>query len=201
MRGRFAQKKLGREAGGRAARQSTILICYDGERTEHDYFTGWKRALGTKGAVVTPYFVKSGGNALDAVRETIKIRDADADHEECWCVCDVDDTSANDLQNAKSLASSESIKLCLSQRCFEIWIRLHWPNISTAPLRTESDARKLVAQVHPDYLRGKKTIPFSILYDRTEEAIKNAKWLAQQGHKNPATTVHLLVTRLLSLLK
>lgn len=200
VRRRFSTKPLNRAPGKRQPRQRTILICYDGEKTEDDYFKGWKRALGAKGAVVRPYFVRSGGNALDAVRETIRIRDSDPDHEECWCVCDVDDTSVTDLREAETLANREAINISLSQRCFEVWIRLHWPNISTAPIRNESDARKLVAEVHPPYLRGTKTIPFRTLFDRTGNAIQNGKWLSKQGYNNPSTSVYELVEKLFLLL-
>jgi len=190
---RFAARALTRAPGGKPPRQRTILICYDGEKTEEDYFRGWKKALGTKGAVVSPYYVRSGGNALDAVKETVKIKDADGDHDECWCVCDIDDTSVNDLAKATALASKSGIRLGLSVRCFEVWIALHWPGISTAPIANEREARKLVARNFPEYLSGPKTVPFSILFDRTDEAIKNADWLTAQKHTNPSTSVHQLI--------
>lgn len=197
---RFAPRALKRVAGNKSARQQTLLICYDGEKTEEDYFRGWKKALGTKGAVVTPYYVRSGGNALDAVKETVKIKDADSDHDECWCVCDVDDTSAADLAQARTLAKKSGISLGLSVRCFEVWIALHWPGISTAPVANEKEARKLVSRHFPAYSHGPKTVPFAILFDRTDAAIQNAKWLAARAHTNPSTTVHELVEILNDLL-
>ena len=197
---RFGSSALKRASGTKPARQKTILICYDGQKTEQDYFRGWKKALGTKGAVVSPYFVRSGGNAFDAVKETKKIQDADDDHEACWCVCDVDDTSEADLARAVSLAARSGINLGLSARCFEVWIALHWEQISTAPILNEAEARKLVSRHYSEYTRGPKTVPFSVLYEHTDTAIHNAKWLSVQGHRNPLTGVHVLVEHLKKLM-
>lgn len=193
----FARRGRQRREGNREAKQHTIIICYDGERTEADYFIGWRRQLGNVGVVVRPYLVKSGGNALEAVRASVDIKRADRDHDEFWCVCDVDDTSSQDLNEAIALAGREAVNLCLSRRSFEVWIALHWERIPTAEILTERQARSLVARYHADYEHGTKSIEFGVLFPRTPDAIVNAKWLAQQGLNNPATSVHLLVEKLL----
>lgn len=196
----FGRKSLFRRQGRARPRHRTIIVCYDGERTEAEYFAGWRRALGNVGVVLRPYFVESGGNALTAVRSAIEIKSDDSDHDEFWCVCDVDDTSAGDLAAAKAAAARAGIVLCLSNRCFEIWLASHWARISTAPIMNEREARRLVSRHYPPFERGPKHIPFSVLHPMTQDAISNSDWLSKRLYENPNTMVHQLIEKLHALL-
>jgi hypothetical protein len=146
---------------------------------------------------VRPYFIESGGNALVAVKAAADLKSRDREHDEFWCVCDADDTSAGDLSAARDLALKVGIELCLSTRCFEVWLACHWGKISTAPVMTEADARQLVGKHHPPYLKGPKFVPFRLLSPLTVGAIANAKWLEGQDLQNPATDVHRLIEKLI----
>lgn len=173
------------------------MVCYDGERTEADYFQGWRRALGAQsGVIVRPVLVDSGGNVLKAVNQAIIQMKADVDADEYWCVCDVDDTPSSQINSAISLASDAGLNLAISCRSFEVWIALHWRKISTAAISNETEARCLVAQDHSAYRRGPKVVPFSILLPLTSTALENAEWLERQDCGNPRTQVHYLVGKL-----
>lgn len=188
---------LTRQAGQRAARSKVIGVAYDGIRTEAEYVKGWARALGPRGIALTPYFVKSGGNAKEAITAAITKLNRDGDIDEKWCICDVDDTSAEDMAEALQLAASSDINLCLSTRSFEVWIALHWEKISTAPVSNEKEAIALVRKHYGKYGTDGKWIPFSQLLERSEQACINAKWLRKQSVPNPHTDMDKLVEKLI----
>lgn len=173
-------------------RKPVIAIAYDGERTEAEYFDGWRRILGPRGLVLKPFYVRSGGNPRVAVDETCKKAATDTDYDRLWCVCDVDDASPADVAAAKKKASQRGIDLILSVRCFEVWLALHWGR-SAGPVQSEEDAVNLVRRHHAAYDASRKSLPFSLLLPRTADACANAVWLKGQGHDNPWTDVHYLV--------
>jgi hypothetical protein len=176
------------------------MIAYDGERTEAEYFKGWSRRLGTRsGVVLKPFYVASGGNALSAAREAYRRACADGDFDELWCVCDADDTPRADLQAAIEYAKSIGMRLCVSTRCFEVWLALHWERISLAAIQTEAQAIALVRRHHSRYGVDGKHVPFSELHPRVGDACRNATWLRERDLANPATNVDELVEMLLEL--
>jgi hypothetical protein len=200
-RSRFKGQSAARRPGGAPPRGRSIVICVDGEKTEAEYFRGWRRKLGQVGIELRSYTVTSGGNAYEAVEASIRKMQADPDADEYWCVCDVDDTSKQDLQRAVALAHKTGINLCLSCRSFEVWLALHWEQISTAVITNEKQAKALVARHYAKYATGPKEVPFELLFPNTERAIKNAEWLEQQLCENPSTMVHRLVEKLSRLMR
>lgn len=192
----FGRRRRERRLGRAGSRNFTIVVCYDGERTEADYFIGWRRVLGNVGIVIKPYLIASGGNALHAVQASARIKKGDTEHDEFWCVCDVDDTPKGDLQEAKILAARSGISLGISTRSFEVWLALHWGKISTREITCRKEAIELVAAYHPSFGQRAKSIAFPVLLPRTDGALANAIWLEGRGLLNPATTVHALVAKL-----
>lgn len=192
--GRFQRgnRLPGRQKGNRRGRSADLVVAYDGEKTEDDYLRNWRLLLGQTGVILEPVFVRSGGNALEALKNALELR-GDARH--FWCVFDCDDTSAHDLTAARELARREGIQLCLSTRCFEVWLALHYGR-STAPLTNERDAIALVKRSYSKYSDTNKLVPFNELYPRTNAALQNAEWLRQQATGNPSTDVDILVNTL-----
>lgn len=193
MKGRFPSAKL-IKPNSRRVRQS-IIVAYDGELTEDDYFRNWRSVLGGGSLTLVPIYVKSGGNALSAVEATIKKLPAISDDDEVWCVCDVDDAKSSDIRHAHSLARSRGINLALSVRSFETWIALHFER-SARPIGSRAEAIELVKRHVPKYCAKNKVAPFDVLYPLRSVACANAHWLAVQGVGNPATSVHLLIEKL-----
>lgn len=183
-----------RTMGGRSAHDYKIVIAYDGERTEDEYFRSWKLLLGQR-LSIEPLHVNSGGNPLSAVRQARKRLKGNRDFAEFWCVSDVDDTPAHIVTQAYAEADAAGIKLCLSQRCFEVWIGLHFGR-STAPITCEAEAIALVSPYLPEYRAGSKVASFGELFPRTEGAIENGAWLQAQACTNPSSAVHHLVRKL-----
>lgn len=179
----------------------TIIVCYDGEKTEAEYFRGWRRVLGTVGIVLQPYFIQSGGSVLAAVESALVIMTRERDHEEFWCVCDVDDSSIANITAGVTKAKANGISLCLSNRCFEIWLACHWGKISTAEIATEKEACALVAAHHKTYSSRNKVVPFDVLFPLTDDALLNGDWLEKRQISNPSTSLHKLVQKFSDLLR
>ena len=182
----MAKSEFGvRRIGGRTAQDYTIIIAYDGELTEEEYFRGWKLVTPPSRLTIEPLYVRSGGNALKAVEKAIKSKKKYRDFAEFWCVCDVDDTSEGDLAAAKKLAFENDIRLCLSNRCFEVWIALHYC-FTTQAITCERDAIDLVRRHYQNYGVNGKTIPFHKLQALTQDAIDNATRLSEENFDNLA---------------
>jgi hypothetical protein len=184
-----------RVTSGRTAKDYTIVVAYDGERTEDDYFRGWKLVIPPSRLSLDTLFVKSGGSVLKAVEAAIKRKSKYKGYAEFWCVCDVDDTSPQDLAQAQQLALANDIKLCTSNRCFEVWILLHY-EFSDAAITTEREAIDRVGAHCPGYGAPYKTTAFHELFANTDKAIENATKLQAGGLSNPITFVHHLVRKL-----
>jgi hypothetical protein len=182
-----------RRIGGRQVKGKRIGIVYDGELTEDTYFRGWQQILAQGRIRIFPAYVKSGGNPKVAVRAAISALRQDRDLHQMWCVTDVDDASPQDVITAIADAKKAGVNLCLSNRCFEIWLYCHFGK-TTKPINNEDDAVSLIRAEIPDYNVKRKSLDFSILLPRTKDAIENADWLRQQQVGNPMTDVdHLVV--------
>lgn len=189
---RFSSRRV---EGGRSASNYQITVAYDGIKTEDEYFRGWQLLLGESRLNIDPFYVTSGGNPLKAVEACSKILKKNRDSAEFWCVTDVDDTDDAIVKAALELAGRLGVRLCVSRRCFEVWMALHYERCSR-PVLSESDAVELVAAHIPKYSARDKSAHFDDLWRRTNIAIDNADWLLKQGLENPSTRVHGLVRKL-----
>jgi len=142
--------------------------------------------------------------------------------EEIWCVFDLDENPPDSFDNAIDKAARTScLRAAWTNQAFELWYLLHFEYIDTSPARDHGRKRGgKVRDYYTDRLDelvrehlGRKQYDKNDprLFDdlgpaRLRVAIKRAnqlgdKWQANEPyHKRcPATTVHLLVQRLLSL--
>lgn len=189
-----------RVAGNRPLRGVRIIVvACDGERTESDYFRSWRQVLGHTKLQVKPLNVRSGGNPYEAVRQSVKLASREDECVEFWCVTDVDNASSESVRKAEMLAQRHGLNLCLSKRCFELWIMLHWAKTSRV-ISSERDAIEQVRQYIDDYAERVKVAPFDLLFPRTEIAIANAAWLRETEFNDPMTDVDLLVQKFLNAL-
>lgn len=188
-------RKLERKAAGRSANDYTIIVAYDGEKTEDSYFRGWQLILPPARLTLEPIFIRSGGNPLRAVEMASRHARRARDFAEFWCVCDVDDSTDQTLEQAFAQAAKHAIKLCLSRRSFEIWLLLHFERTDRA-ITSEADAVAQVAAHIPQYTRSSKVAPFYTLLPRTDAAVANGAWLDTRQTVNPSTQVHHLVRKL-----
>jgi hypothetical protein len=136
---------------------------------------------------------KSGRSPLQLVKLAIKHRDQDADSfDEVWCVFDIDDF---DVAEAVVLAGRNSVRLAISNPCFELWLLLHFENCTAAMSGYEQLRRRLCRHI-AGY--DKECGPFDQFRPGVPAAIERAQALTPAGaeHRhNPATGVWPLVGR------
>ena len=124
--------------GGRPIRQITsravkrsLLVFTEGERTEVDYLTHWRREH--RFEVSVEIDERHGRDPLTLVQLALEAKQAasrDArrgrggGYDAYWCVFDVDDHAT--LARAVALASPNEINIAVSNPCFELWLLLHY---------------------------------------------------------------------------
>jgi len=149
----------------------------------------------------------TGKNTLTLVDEAVQIRQRlmkAQTVEECWCVFDRDSFPVDHFNNAVNKAEANGFNVAFSNQAFELWYLLHFDYCDSALYRS-SYWERLSAKLGRKYEKSDQTS--RSMYDRLHSlipvAIANAKRLhANYAHetpeqRDPCTTVHLLVERLL----
>ena len=112
-----------------------ILIVCEGEKTEPQYFDGFRKAYrnprvdieicSEHGVPLT--LVKIAKRRKQERREVAdRERDENIAYDSVWCVFDVDDHPQ--INEAKQMAKTNEIDLAISNPCFELWLILHFRN-------------------------------------------------------------------------
>ncbi|MER5645615.1 RloB family protein [Streptosporangium sp. NPDC002524] len=118
-----------------------ILIVTEGANTEPQYFEGLTKELRATGVEVYRLHVKGIGRDPERVVKKAVAISSEAssgeEYEHVWCVVDVDDHET--LGTALSEARRRSIKVAVSNPCFEVWLLWHFTDhhshINQAALR------------------------------------------------------------------
>lgn len=181
-----------------------FLIVCEGEKTEPGYF----RNLHHTARLPIKLEICPGGTPKTLVETAVgKKREAEElarreknqwlRFDEVWCVFDIDEHLF--VPDAKQQARDNSIRLAISNPCFELWVLLHFQD-QRAELSRHS-AQSLCRKHLPGY---QKDLPCEELTPRRSDAIRRAAdldaWQLTRGCEggNPSTQVHHLVERLLS---
>lgn len=195
----------GRRRGGLRRRTAVrderprILIVCEGEKTEPNYFKGFR--LTNVRLEIDP----AKSQHYSAVQHTIDILKTDDDYEEVWCVFDRDKHISNpgDLalfNSAMDLARRNKINVAYSNDAFELWYLLHF-NYYDMQLSRADYIVKLNELISEGYKKN-DTAMYSKLEDKMSVAIRNAKKLynasdkTNPGNADPSTTVFILVEKL-----
>ncbi|MEW5988624.1 MAG: RloB family protein [Chloroflexota bacterium] len=198
-------KKRGRTRGHRVREVETrepiqrFLIVCEGEKTEPNYFRGFKVPTHPE----VPEVKGTGFNTRSLVEETMRLmreKGYDPQKDQVWCVFDRDSFSAEEFNAALSLAANNQIQIAYSNECFELWYYLHFQYLESGLPR--SDYVKLLGKCLGHSYRKNSEGIYEELWPRQEQAIANAKRLLVQyvppnpERDNPSTTVHKLVEEL-----
>lgn len=188
-----------------------MLIVCEGEQTEKHYFQSFRS--GKLHVDVQPYVGQPRQIVLRA--EALQNR---RDYDEVWVVFDLDFDSSRGLEQyqeferAIELAKKKGCKVAYTIDAFELWFRLHYERITTSVGR-KALYKDLSKRWKVNYERdGKradfaKSIPEKLSADEAadvKKAIERAAAMLEKrgdlpmAERNPITTVHLLVERLLS---
>ena len=200
-----------------------LIVCED-EKTEPYYFGTFVQKFPDETVFLKT--IGTGKKPKGIVEQSILEREkfaieARKSINEVWVVFDKDDEGNNDktlanFNEAWAIASEQNIRIAFSNEVFELWLLLHFREVSPdlAIPRSEIYSNLAAAiqsfRAHGSfvYIHGKTEI-IDILLDLGNEAkaIERAeKLLAEQVGKipietNPSTTVHLLVKRLRDLIE
>ena len=182
-----------------------LLIITEGQ-TEVAYFNSFKRRQG-------PILVVESGQP-DPVRlvKLAQARRQDLEVDQTWIVFDRDKRTNDTKQKARfsqGLAKAEDnqINCAYSNDCFELWLLLHFQDVSS-DLDRKTIKSKLAKhfskkfKINYQATKADKTI-YAQLQPLTQVAIKRAKQLDRKHQQtpavdaNPSTTVYKLVEKLI----
>lgn len=179
------------------------IVC-EGLRTEDIYFSGVRREY--RLATTRVHVVAAGADPLRVVASAKELR---ARYDQVWAVFDVEAAGAHALRHERLVPAIEEaqrsgIRCAISHPCFELWLLLHF-RPQTAYLTNEA-VRARLRDVDCGY--HEKGFDFVKVWPRHPAAVENARLLdkrQREDHprlvdRNPWTTVHELVTHLLSLI-
>lgn len=199
-----------------------LIVCEDGN-TEPYYFRTFEKHIPEETIFLRA--VGTGRSSKGVVEQAIIEREklaieANKNVDEVWVVFDKDDAEkvpANKLRftDAFKIAQEEKMKVAYSNEVFELWLLLHFSDVSSANsipraniyASLEASIKSFETHKLFVYEHGKTEIIDALMALGSEaRAIERAeKLLAEQKGKqpldaNPSTTVHLLVHRLRDLI-
>ncbi|MFF2329165.1 MULTISPECIES: RloB family protein [unclassified Streptomyces] len=129
-------KPLRRTKGARPEQRRFLVHC-EGERTEDQYFKGLRTELRT-----LPVAICLGGEhgepkslvkaAIEHKKRALRsASDRWMEYDEVWCVIDVEAPVPHEgLADALKLAGQHGIEVALTNPCFELWLLLHFKDVS-----------------------------------------------------------------------
>lgn len=175
----------------------TVLIVGDG-RTEPNYFDGLKREDVVSNRFTVTVKPGPGFSPERVVERAVKYRETakrrGEDYDEVWCVLDVEAPDRREsLDKARGLAREAGLELCLSNPCFEVWFLAHFEKKA----RAYNGCDEVVSYLNKhwqkhfrqDYEKNDMGI-YERLADRTEMALKNARWVRETHHRGTPGTVN-----------
>ncbi|MBL8232987.1 MAG: RloB domain-containing protein [Bryobacterales bacterium] len=181
-----------------------FLIVCEGEKTEPGYFQHLRHTARlpvrleiVPGGTPKTLVEKAVRERREAERLARRKKDPWQRFDEVWCVFDIDEHPF--VPETKQQARDNSIRLAISNPCFELWVLLHFQD-QRGELSRHS-AQSLCRQHLPGY---QKDLPCDELTPRRPDAIRRAvdleAWQQTRGCEggNPSTQVHHLVERLLA---
>jgi hypothetical protein len=182
--------------------KSTIHIFHNGEVAEVDYFQDFKHSL-AKRVIIENYHKRTKGKApWQVIDEASKLEISKEDGDQIWCVFDIDDylkQNSEKFEEAIEKAKNKNIRLAWSNQCFELWLMLHFDQVSTAISRKDYEKKLQTSfkKIGVDY--GKNSLQlFHKLLPLQPDAIRRAKKIFKENcpQQNPSTSIFLLIEEL-----
>jgi len=199
--------RLKRSIPTRECKKRFLIVCED-SRSAPNYFRALSKYLKIAASIeVCPSTL--GTDPVNVVQSAIDIREkieeeSNADpFDSVWAVFDADLHSQNKHQipNARQLADSNTIKLAISNPCFEYWLILHFESCGETELQSDRMISKLstlwIKYAKKKYEKGKAD--FSHVVKKCDEARKRAEQGRRQAagrspeEQNPCSEIDLLI--------
>jgi RloB-like protein len=189
-----------RRVAGKRPELRTIVVFTEGKNSEPDYINGLKKLLHvTDGVALNLELHPEYGVPYTLVELAVE-RKKDSEIDECWCLFDVEwpDNHPN-LKDAVSLAQKNSVRLAISNPCFEIWLIFHYQDVNRF-LKTR-EAESLSRNLDK---RAGKSVDTSLYIPLRKVAARRAELLEARHksdgtnfpHDNPSSGMHLFLRSL-----
>lgn len=192
----------------------TFLIVTEGTKTEPNYLNALKKVLEATNRFNIEISIEGKGKATKALVNKIvrQIENCNQEYDRVWAVFDKD--AFDDFDDAISLAESKSINCAWSNESFELWLLLHFKEVSTPTGRKdlfeelEQAIRNALHKNNPeaifDLSKGNDRIYELVTSLGNEaDAIKRAaalkskyKTTTKPSEQNPCTQMDLLIQEL-----
>lgn len=190
----------------------TFLIATEGTKTEPNYLKALKKELEATNRFNIDISIEGKGKATKALVNKVirQVENCNQEYDRVWAVFDKDDFS--DFDEAINLAKSKHINCAWSNECFELWLLLHFRDISAPTKRNElfkqleQAIRDAIHKNNPDALfdlsKGNDKIYELVTKLGSEsDAIKRASVLktyntTKASDQNPCTQMDLLIGEL-----
>lgn len=208
-RGRKA-RSYNRRYGTREPRLVILIVC-EGKKTEPNYIHALRKEL--KISTIELEVKPDSGAPISVVNRAIELREkrqqeskgrtaSSQNYDEVWCVMDVENPHHNPtFQTAVNKANEYGINLAISNPTYEYWYLIHY-QYTNKPFQNADEVINELSEHIPNY--DKDMDVFSLVFDKTETAIKNAttclnNHLDGTPYPNSSTTVHILVDKLIKM--
>lgn len=201
----------------RALRKYYLIVC-EGEKTEPNYFEGFKQDLPRNVLQTCEIKIEGTGfNTKSLLQNALRLKSRIESErmqpiDKLWLVLDRDSFAANDFNTVVIQCREQDIGCAWSNEAFELWYLLHFKFQNTGISRKQywPALTDILKSFLGDKFKYKKGDPqlYSYLkkYGNQEKAIAWAKKLAERrgderdyAHQNPRTQVYELVEELLDL--
>ncbi|WP_130798377.1 RloB family protein [Streptomyces otsuchiensis] len=199
-------KELGR-AGRRSPEKRRVLVYCEDECAGRQYFLGLRAELRYHPVQIA---IGDGcGEPLGLVRDAIAHRkraptspaDRRSGYDEVWCVIDVESPPHARLHEALALARGENIRVALTNPCFDLWILLHFSDV-TAHVLPQAIQKRIETETACGFTARRKHLRFEALEGRHDGAAERAQSIRARAESvgragpllaNPWVEVDLMV--------
>jgi hypothetical protein len=186
-----------------------IFVWSHTKKAEIEYFQDFKNYLSTPLLMPEKEICWTPQELISKVIKWKNKEINEKDNDQVWCIFDVDDFYKNDsggLLQAIKEARKNNIKIAYANKCFELWILLHFEKPTNAISR--ADLEKKIKRLFKKEQLGnftKNQKVFKILLPFQSKAVENAKnsgyrkyekiiWNKALGETgNPSTSIHFLI--------
>lgn len=198
-RRRDRPRKLGRRPPFRPPKPIILIVC-EGEKTEPQYFEGFKRFCRNPRVdiAIAPEHgapIRLVEYARDRLKETRaaarRERDQNLEYDAVWCVFDVDQHAG--VGEARQMAIDNAIYVAISNPLLELWLLLHFRD--NPGMQSGQKIYELLREHVPDYDKGVDFPKYAVGYG---EAVIRARRMDDAAHqvnesgRNPTTGVYRL---------
>jgi len=180
-----------------------LLVC-DDKKTSPIYFRNYNDR---KSPLIIETPDSGGKDPITLVNYAKELLDTDYNYlklengDDVWCVFDRDDTSNESIAKACEIAKENSIKVCFSNPCFEIWFLLHFIDYTF----TLGNCNNVISKLKEHIPKYAKNVNYynDKLKPKTKDAVRRAKKLCEHHEKcgtcligrdsDPSTQVYTII--------